>query len=578
MKKKTRKEKNTKRIPAKKMPVLPRICIAATGDTPETLFACARNALQHTPLVELRLDWLRDPRKALPRIFGLLRAGSRLQRGRPVVLQATCRRRENGGRFRGTVAEQIEILRRAAAAGCRVLDLEIESAEAAGREAVESLRRRALLILSFHDFQRTPALAAAASRLRRFPAEVYKLAPTATRQSDNCRTLDFLSSVATRNPKRALQREKGPREKQKQEQWVAFSMGAAGVPSRVLALSRGSVFVYAACPPPRRSSSALVRNRNSKPPAFSAPSAPGQIDSEVLRNSYRAEKLSRRSALYGLLGNPVGHSLGAAIHNAAFRSAGVDAVYVPLLSSDLKDFRSAAGRYPLAGFSVTIPHKQGILRWVDRRDRTVQAAGAANTVRVRRGRWEAINTDVEGIVVPLRKALRLGSGEHLPRGFRALIVGNGGAARAAWVALRELKCRDISVTGRSPARVRAFTSTLGGEAIPMGALRREQFDLLVHATSVGMWPKTQACLLQPEQVNARLVFDLVYNPAETRLLEIARARGCRTISGLEMFLAQAARQFEYWTGKQAPLRRMRATAQQELYRLQQLRRGSGAEA
>ena len=573
MKKKTRKEKNTKKIPAKKLPVLPRICIAATGDTPETLFACARNSLRHSPLVELRLDWLRDPRKALPRISGLLRAVSRLQRGRSVVLQATCRRRENGGRFRGSVAEQMEILRRAAEAGCRVLDLEIESAEAAGQEAVESLRRRALLILSIHDFRRTPALAAAASRLRRFPAEVYKVVPTATRQSDNCRTLDFLRSVAARNPKRAE-----PLEKQKQEQWVAFSMGAAGVPSRVLALSRGSAFVYAACPPPRQMNASLVRNRNDKPPAFSAPSAPGQIDSDVLRNSYRAEKLSRRSALYGLLGNPVGHSLGAAIHNAAFRSAGVDAVYVPLLSSDLKDFRSAADRYPLAGFSVTVPHKQGILRWVDRMDRRVQAAGAANTVRVRRGRWEAINTDVEGIAVPLRKALRLGRDEKLPRDFRALIVGNGGAARAAWVALRELKCRDISVTGRSPARVRAFTRTLGGEAIPIGALRREQFDLLVHATSVGMWPKTEACLLRSEQVNARLVFDLVYNPAETRLLEIARARGCRTISGLEMFLAQAARQFEYWTGVQAPLRRMRTTAQQELYRLQQLHKRSGAEA
>ncbi len=568
MKKKPGKEKNTK-----KMPVLPRICIAATGDTPETLFACARNALRHSPLVELRLDWLRDPRKALPRISGLLRAASRLQRGRSVVLQATCRRMENGGCFRGTVSEQMEILRRAAAAGCRVLDLEIESAEAAGRVAVESLHRRALLILSFHDFQRTPALAAAASRLRRFPAEVYKLAPTATRQSDNCRMLDFLISVATRNPKRAEQREQ-----EKQEQWIAFSMGAAGVPSRVLALSRGSAFVYAACPPPRRPSSALVRQPNNKPAVFSAPSAPGQVDSEVLRNSYRAETLSRRTALYGLLGNPVGHSLGAAIHNAAFRSAGVDAVYVPLLSSDLKDFRSAADRYPLAGFSVTIPHKQGILRWVDRMDRTVQAAGAANTVRVRRGRWEAINTDVEGIMVPLRKALRLGSGEHLPRDFRALIVGNGGAARAAWVALRELRCRDIFVTGRSPARVRAFTKTLGGEAIPMGALRREQFGLLIHATSVGMWPETEACLLRPEQVNARLVFDLVYNPAETRLLKIARARGCRTIPGLEMFLAQAARQFEYWTGGQAPLRRMRTTARQELSRLQQLHRRSGTKA
>ena len=532
---------------------LPRICIVATGDTPAELFECALRALPYSPLVELRLDWLPRPAEAMPLISRLLRA----QHGRRSELQATCRRKENGGRFRGTVGEQMEILLQAAAAGCSLLDLEIESAEAAGGEAVRSLRQRALLILSFHDFRRTPNLNAAADRLRKFPADFYKLVPTATRQSDNCRILDFLISNTAIPPDSI----------RKREQWIAFSMGQSGVSSRVLALSRGSAFIYASCPP--QPSPSLVPSRKNNPPTFPAPSAPGQIDAEVLRNRYRAEKLSNRTALYGLLGCPIGHSLGAAIHNAAFRSKRVDGVYLPLLSSNLNDFRKAASGYPLAGFSVTIPHKQKILRWMDRVDQTVQAAGAANTVRLYRGRWEAINTDVAGIMVPLRKALRLGNNGFLPRSFRALVVGNGGAARAALVALGKLRCRNIFVTGRNPARVRAFARAMGGEPIPAGALRQEPFDLLIHATSVGMWPKTEACVLRPEQVNAGLVYDLVYNPAETRLLEIARARGCRTISGLEMFLAQAARQFEYWTGLEAPLHRMRKTAQQELLRLQQ---------
>jgi 3-dehydroquinate dehydratase/shikimate dehydrogenase len=198
--------------------------------------------------------------------------------------------------------------------------------------------------------------------------------------------------------------------------------------------------------------------------------------------------------------------------------------------------------------------------------------GAANTVRVRKGRWEATNTDVDGIVAPLRKAFRLSARESLPSDFRALIVGTGGAARAALCALRQLRCRDLSVTGRNPAKGRLLARELGGRSIPVEALEDEAFDLLIHATSVGMWPHSEECYLRPEQINAGTVFDLVYNPPETRLLQIAKVRGCRTISGLEMFLAQAARQFEYWTEREAPRRLMRQTAIRELSRLRQMDR------
>ncbi len=521
---------------------LPRISISATGRTPQELLASAQRALEHSRLIELRLDWLPDPLQALPRIARLLAGGSRRAKSKNLWLQATCRRQENGGRFRGPVSEQLEILRKAALAGCRLVDLEIESAEAAGREAVEALRRLAALIISFHDFHRTPPLEPLARRLRRFPADFYKLVPTATRQSDNCAVLDFLRSVSAEAT---------------EQKWIAFTMGEAGVPSRVLALARGSAFVYAASPGPN-----------------GPPAAPGQIAFKTLRQSFRAEKLGPRTAVYGLLGNPVNHSVGAAVHNAAFRACGLDAVYVPLLSNDLKDFRRAAERYPLAGFSVTIPHKRTILRLVERMSPAVRLTGAANTVRVRHARWEAINTDVEGVSAPLRSALRIPRGERLPRGFHALIVGNGGAARAASLALKQLRCRDLFITGRNPSRVRKFVRDLGGCALPLERLEHEHFDLMIHATSVGMWPQRDACLLRPEQINAGMVFDLVYNPPRTRLLELARARGCRTLSGLEMFLAQSALQFEYWTGQAAPYRLMRTTAERELLRLQQGRQES----
>jgi 3-dehydroquinate dehydratase/shikimate dehydrogenase len=284
----------------------------------------------------------------------------------------------------------------------------------------------------------------------------------------------------------------------------------------------------------------------------------------ALHAQYRAERLTMRTKLYGLLGYPVGHSIGAAIHNAAFAARGLDAAYLPILAKDVSDFRKAAARYPLAGFSVTIPHKRAILRYVDKADASVRAAGAANTVRVRRGRWEATNTDVEGIREPLRKRYRLSGRERLPLEFRAVIVGSGGSARAAFIALRSLGCRSIFVAGRNPVKLRRFAVELGGTALSLESLRREQFDLLIHATPVGMWPHHNETLLSADQLQASTVFDLVYNPPETRLLQLARALGRRTISGLEMFLAQAARQFEFWTGEEPPTRQMRRVALEEL--------------
>jgi 3-dehydroquinate dehydratase / shikimate dehydrogenase len=520
---------------------LPRIAITATGSTVGELMECAQHALLESPFVELRLDWVARPVEATAAISKLL-AGARRRRSR-VVLQATCRRRPNGGKFRGSVAQQLTLLHQAVRAGCSVIDLEIESAEVAGARAVSELREIATLILSFHDFKRTPRLQPVARRLRRSEADFYKVVPTATRQSDNCAVLDFLSSVSETDGEAG--------------RWVAFSMDEAGIASRVLALSHGSAFIYAA-PTARRMAENLL-------------AAPGQLDWSTLHEPYRVERLTAKTAIYGLLGDPVRHSVGVAVHNAAFRARGIDAVYLPLLATDLADFHRAAAKYPLAGFSVTIPHKRGVLRYIDQKDGSVSAAGAANTVRVRRGHWEAINTDVGGIEMPLRKSFRLGSLKGLPKNFRSVIVGNGGSARAAVIALQRLGCRQLFIAGRNHSHTRKLAAEFSAAAISLDALRSQKFDLLIHATPIGMWPHTKERLLRPDQLNAGTIFDLVYNPPDTRLLQMARRRGCRTISGLEMFIAQAAKQFEFWTGARAPEALMRRVAEEAL----EQRRGSG---
>ena len=498
----------------------------------------AETALRHGSFIELRLDWVNEPREVLPLIPLLLKRKAGPKAKDTPLLQATCRRMQNGGLYRGSVADQIEILINAAAAGCRIVDLEVESALIAREQAVAVLRRDALLIVSYHDFVSMPVIDKAMRQLLRFPADYYKLVGTANRQSDNLIALDFLQSVKKR-----------PGE---QGKWIAFCMGDAGVPSRVLALSRGSAFLYASCP--------------QKAPSLLA--APGQIDSDKLLNDYRADKLNRRTAIFGLLGNPVKHSLGAAIHNASFRAKKIDAVYLPLLASDLKDFRKAAAKYPLSGFSVTIPHKEAILRMADKADKTTLKTGAANTVRIHRGKWEAINTDIDGILVPLRHAYGLSENDTLPPDFRAVVVGTGGAARGAVIALQILRCPNIFVAGRNHAKAKKLAREKGGQAITVASLTDENFDLLIHATPVGMWPQTEESFLQADQINASTVFDLIYNPVETRLLKIARQLGCRTISGMEMFLVQAAGQFEHWTGEKAPLPLMRRVAMDELKQFQ----------
>jgi len=586
-----------------KLPSPPRIAITATGRTPAALLDAARRALRLTRFVELRLDWVPNPAavvRALPKLF------RDFARKRPIVI-ATCRRKPNGGEFRGTVAAQLAILEKAAAAGCRLVDLEIESAEALGQDRVAALRRHAGLILSFHDFQKTPRLQPVARRLRKIPADFYKLVGTAARQSDNCAVLDFLQSAnrlknatvrstvrarlqpCRKEPERrgALAPEVRLRTSSRltspmlynstvtskhsgQGQWIAFCMGESGVASRILALSRGSRFVYAALPPETAQPREPKEPKEPKEPRIPNPpnplAAPGQLDWNSLLYCYLAHKLTPRSAIYGLVGSPVGQSIGAAIHNAALHSLHLDAVYIPLLVNNLKDFRQASARYPLAGFSVTIPHKQGVLRTAETADRLARAAGAANTVRIlRTKRWEATNTDVAGIVSPLRRAFRLDPGKPLPSGFRAVILGNGGAARAAVLALRELRGA-IWVTGRNPLKVQRFARELGVQAIRIERLEQEEFDLQVQTTPVGMWPRVGQSPVRPEQITAHTVFDLIYNPPVTRLLELARSKGCRTISGIEMFLAQAARQFRYWTQLEPPVRLMRRVALQELRR------------
>ena len=245
------------------------------------------------------------------------------------------------------------------------------------------------------------------------------------------------------------------------------------------------------------------------------------------------------------------------IHNRAFQLRRIDAVYVPMLvtTGQLRDFMKLAGELPIAGFSVTIPHKQKIMRYLDHIDPLARRIGAVNTVWRKAGKWRGTNTDAAAVIKPLEEQLTLARS-------RVLIAGSGGAARAAACALSDAGA-SVFITGRNFDRARMLARFAGGEALTREQTLATQFDALVHATPLGTFPHTDECYFEGD-IPAGVVFDMVYNPLETVLIRRAREQGKRVIPGMKMFIEQAVAQFELWTGESAPRPAMETAALEAL--------------
>lgn len=494
--------------------IFPQICIALGFPDAESLFSHARAEYESGErFLEFRLDYLPRPEKgveALQRFLG---------RYSDCSILATCRRRQNQGRFVGSIEEQLKILDAAHDAGAHAVDVEIETAENCEDHLAE-MRSSTYLLLSYHNYGGTPPrLDAVLKRMIRIPAHGYKIVTTARKPSDNARVL----ALAKAYPKVPT---------------VLLAMGETGFPTRVLSPAFGGLYTYAA-------------------PNTGAGTASGQVSARKLRSVYRVGKFSRDARIYGVIADPVSHSISPVVHNRAFQARRIDAVYLPFLvrAGQLKDFFIMANDLPLSGFSVTIPHKQKIIRYLDVVDPVARRIGAVNTVWRKAGKWRGTNTDAPGVTAPLERHLRLAKSS-------VLVVGNGGAARAAAFALAEAGAK-LSITGRNPDRVRALAMSCGAEALSREQAESRTFDALVHATPLGMSPNTGACFFS-NRVPAKLVFDLVYNPMETELLKRAKAQKAEVIPGIEMFLEQAARQFEIWNGQRAPRAVMEQAAREAL--------------
>ncbi len=491
----------------------PRICIAlGLADASALLEHARREAEAGEPFLEFRLDFLDHPEQgpAVIRRF--------LDEFPDSIVLATCRRHQNHGKFNGSLEEQFDLLDKAVEAGAQAVDFEIETAEAAA-ERLGRFRGRALVIVSYHNFETTPAMDMIVARVLKVQADAYKLVTMARKPSDNMRVLAAAKALT-------------------RHRMVVLAMGEIGFPTRVLSPVYGGFYTYAA-------------------PSHFEGTATGQVCARHLRKLYSVEKLGKASKVYGVIADPVRHSISPAVHNRAFQARRIDAVYLPFLVSPahLRDFFTLARTLPVSGFSVTIPHKQKIIRYLDLVDPLARRIGAVNTVWRKGGKWRGANTDAAGITGPLARALRL-------RNASILIAGNGGAARAAAFALIDAGAK-VSIVGRNGDRVRALAKICGAEGLAREQLAGRGFDAVVHATPLGMFPHAEGCFFDGE-IPAGVVFDMVYNPIETELLRRAKEQGKGIVSGLDMFIEQAVRQFEIWTEESAPRSAMAKAAAESL--------------
>jgi len=472
--------------------------------------------------VELRLDYLQIP-PARQEIADLLA-------GAPVETIVTCRPTAEGGKFRGPESDRLAILANAVRLGADWVDVE---AAVTPHYWPASVGR---VILSLHDFKRCPPdLDDIAARLDGSEAAVNKIAFAAAEPRDALRALDVLRNC--RKPT------------------LVLAMGQAGLVSRILGGKFGAFGTFAAL-------------------AHGKESAPGQPTIRELTDLYRVKSLTPASAVYGVIGCPIAHSMSPAIHNAAFAAAGMDACYVPLLiepgPDDFRRFMDALLArtwMDCRGLSVTIPHKEHALRYVgaDNCDSLAVRIGAVNTITIAPdGSLAGDNTDYAGAIDSLVAGMAIAR-EDLA-GRRAAVLGAGGVARAIVAALMHYGC-ELTVYNRTVKRGRQLAEEFGAAFDGLDNLDRLDAEIVINCTSIGMYPDVDCSPLAPLvkiPPCVKAVFDTIYNPVETRLIRQARAAGCAAITGLDMFVNQAVAQFERWTAKPAPRQVMREVVARKL--------------
>ena len=449
----------------------------------------------------------------------------------PLIL--TCRPNWEGGHSEQSDGARVGMLTVQTERARHYLDVEFETLK---RSPVVSAIMPRLLIVSSHHFVARPRrLYNLIQELNASPALVVKIAWMARSIRENIEAFEIVRS--------------------RQKPTIALCMGEAGLLSRVLAKKFGAFLTYAAL----RSSDVT---------------APGQPTIEQMKRLYRWDAIDADTHVYGVVGAPIAHSLSPAVHNAAFEAARINAVYLPMLvQPGYESFKAFMEEFlafkplHLRGLSVTIPHKENALRYLIERGATVdplaREVGAVNTIRIdESGQHHGLNTDHDAIVETVCGALSIQPGDLADK--RVAVIGAGGTARTAVAAMARLGAT-VVVYNRTKEKAEQLASEFDGKIGKVVAARMEKLcdsccHVFINATPVGMHPNVDTSPLGdrlPRFTPDTLVFDTIYNPAKTKLLQQAEQAGAKVVGGAEMFIRQATKQFEIWTGVAAPVDVMR---------------------
>lgn len=499
-----------------------KICVSICAETADALIKNLYQAENYADVIELRLDCLR--KEELEKIWRGIELFRAKFNGK---ILATFRPREQGGKRELTFSERENFWMRADNFDfVDWADIELDFPE----EKIKRLPGKTFetIIKSFHDFEKVPLNV---EEIYRKMAASSPLVKIALQASDVIDTIEIWKLLAT------AKKESAP--------VIPIAMGEAGKWTRILGLAHGAFMTYAAL-------------------ETGSETAAGQISARDLIETYRVKELDENTEIYGILGNPVSHSLSPYIHNEAFQLMNRNAVFIPFEVKNLDEFAAKFLRAEtrevelnFRGFSVTIPHKQAIIKHLDSIDETAEKIGAVNTVRVVDGRLHGFNTDAAGFIEPLKNVYG-----NL-KDARVAVLGSGGAARAVVYALKKESAK-VTVYARDPEKAQKLASDFQVETAKLDSknLKFDVIDVLVNATPLG----TRGALENDTPVYAEqipyihLAYDLVYNPLETRFLREANAAGIPTLSGLAMLISQAAAQFNIWTNLDAPIKQMEQIA------------------
>lgn len=542
---------------------MPQLCVAIyLNDLAQAQRDAISAAESGADMVELRIDTFNDR----DQLRTLLQSVSL-----PAIV--TCRPTWEGGHCELAEPERLGLLELAATSGAAYIDVELgtyrRDPTLGDINSAIPRDKRAGMIISTHDFKgRPPRLTNLVAETEQSAGDVNKIVWTARTIRDNIEAFEIL-----------LQRQKPT---------IALCMGEAGLISRVLAKKFGAFLTFAS-----------LRKMEV--------TAPGQVSIDEMKRLYRWDRLGRDTKVYGVVGSPVGHSMSPAIHNAAFDQTGYDGIYLPLLVNEgYESFKAfmesflAFAPLDLSGLSVTIPHKENALRYLRERgaeiDPLAVSIGAVNTIvvdrptgerepsgslrgasgqaaagSVPRERLRGLNTDYGAILDSITS--KLGISRDGLSGKRVAVIGAGGTGRTAVAALAHYGAT-VVVCNRTRDRAQALAAEFNGKtgkvvAAPLEKLCDSCCQIYLNTTSVGMHPNVNASAFgdkPPKLGPDTLVFDTVYNPMRTKLIEQAEAAGAMTIGGIEMFVRQAVAQFEAWTSRPAPADVMRSVVEDRLSR------------